>query len=54
MDLFVAIVAGPPTILLSDEPTICMVTHDPRYAHRASRTIHVFNGRVVDGLVEDA
>jgi putative ABC transport system ATP-binding protein len=27
--------------------TICMVTHDPRYAQRASRTIHLFDGRVV-------
>jgi len=29
--------------------TICMVTHDPRYADRAKRTIHLFDGRVVDG-----
>jgi putative ABC transport system ATP-binding protein len=28
--------------------TICMVTHDPRYAHRATRTIHLFDGRLVD------
>ena len=27
--------------------TICMVTHDPRYAGRAERTIHLFDGRVV-------
>jgi putative ABC transport system ATP-binding protein len=27
--------------------TICMVTHDPRYAHRARRTIELFDGRVV-------
>ena len=27
--------------------TICMVTHDPRYAHMAGRTIHLFDGRVV-------
>ena len=29
--------------------TICMVTHDPRYAHAAERTIHLFDGRIVDG-----
>jgi putative ABC transport system ATP-binding protein len=28
--------------------TICMVTHDPRYAAHASRTIHLFDGRVVE------
>jgi putative ABC transport system ATP-binding protein len=27
--------------------TICMVTHDPRYARHAERTIHLFDGRVV-------
>ena len=27
--------------------TICMVTHDPRYAHHAERTVHLFDGRVV-------
>ena len=29
--------------------TICMVTHDPRYADRAKRTIHLFDGRLGDG-----
>ena len=29
--------------------TICMVTHDPRYARHADRSIHLFDGRVVDG-----
>jgi len=29
--------------------TICMVTHDPRYAEIADRTIHLLDGRVVDG-----
>jgi putative ABC transport system ATP-binding protein len=29
--------------------TICMVTHDPRYADIADRTIHLLDGRVVDG-----
>jgi putative ABC transport system ATP-binding protein len=28
--------------------TICMVTHDPRYASYADRTIHLFDGRVVE------
>ena len=28
--------------------TICMVTHDPRYAAFADRNIHLFDGRVVD------
>jgi ABC-type lipoprotein export system ATPase subunit len=25
-----------------------MVTHDPRYAEHAQRTIHLFDGRIVD------
>ncbi len=64
--------AGSPSILLADEPTgnldshnaeavmellrnfhregttICMVTHDPRFASHADRQIHLFDGRVVD------
>ncbi len=28
--------------------TICMVTHDPRFARYAQRTIHLFDGRVVE------
>jgi putative ABC transport system ATP-binding protein len=28
--------------------TICMVTHDPRYARHADRTIHLFDGRVLE------
>ena len=63
---------GQPSILLADEPTgnldshngeavmellrelhcegstICMVTHDPRYASYADKTIHLFDGRIVD------
>jgi len=31
--------------------TICMVTHDPRYARHAERSIHLFDGKVVE---EDA
>ena len=64
--------AGSPSILLADEPTgnldshnaeavmellrelhrdgatICMVTHDPRYAAHADRGVHLFDGRVVE------
>jgi len=28
--------------------TICMVTHDPRYAEHADRMVHLFDGRVVE------
>jgi putative ABC transport system ATP-binding protein len=28
--------------------TICMVTHDPRYARHAQRQVHLFDGRVVE------
>jgi len=28
--------------------TICMVTHDPRYAAHADRSVHLFDGRVVE------
>jgi putative ABC transport system ATP-binding protein len=62
---------GRPSVLLADEPTgnldshngetvmsllrelhregatICMVTHDPRYARHADRSVHLFDGRVV-------
>ena len=33
--------------LHADGATICMVTHDPRYARYADRTIHLFDGQVV-------
>ena len=33
--------------LHSDGATICMVTHDPRFAAHAERQIHLFDGRVV-------
>ena len=33
--------------LHAEGATICMVTHDPRYAHVADRTIHMFDGQVV-------
>lgn len=28
--------------------TICIVTHDPRYARHADRTIHLYDGRIVE------
>lgn len=27
--------------------TICMVTHDPRYAEHAQRSVHIFDGQIV-------
>ena len=32
--------------------TICIVTHDPRFARHADRQIHLFDGRVVEESVE--
>jgi putative ABC transport system ATP-binding protein len=34
--------------------TICMVTHDPRYAQYADRTINLFDGRIVEENVKVA
>ena len=34
--------------------TICIVTRDPRYAGYADRTIHLFDGRVVEENIEAA
>jgi len=34
--------------LHAEGASICMVTHDPRYAEHAQRQIHMFDGRVVD------
>jgi len=31
--------------------TICMVTHDPRYAKYADRSIHLFDGRIVEDKI---
>ena len=63
---------GSPAVLLADEPTgnldshngeavmhllrelhqggatICMVTHDERFAQHADRTVHLFDGRIVE------
>jgi putative ABC transport system ATP-binding protein len=33
--------------LHNDGATICMVTHDPRFASFADRTLHLFDGKVV-------
>ena len=30
--------------------TVCMVTHDSRYAQHADREVNLFDGRVVDAL----
>jgi len=32
--------------------TVCMVTHDPRFARFADRTMHLFDGRVVEETAE--
>lgn len=40
--------------LHADGATICMVTHDPRYAHMAERTVHLFDGRIVDAAESHA
>jgi putative ABC transport system ATP-binding protein len=34
--------------------TICMVTHDPRYATYAGRSVHLFDGRLVTGNLQKA
>ena len=34
--------------LHAEGATICMVTHDPRYAHVADRSVHLFDGKLVD------
>jgi putative ABC transport system ATP-binding protein len=33
--------------LHAEGATICMVTHDPRYAEHADRTVHLFDGQIV-------
>jgi putative ABC transport system ATP-binding protein len=37
--------------LHEDGATICMVTHDPRFARHADRQIHLFDGRVLQEQV---
>ena len=41
---------GPAAELHRAGATICMVTHDARYASHAERTIHLFDGRVVEEI----
>jgi putative ABC transport system ATP-binding protein len=38
--------------LHADGATICMVTHDPRYASIADRTIHLLDGSIVEEQVK--
>jgi putative ABC transport system ATP-binding protein len=40
--------------LHADGSTICMVTHDPRYAEHADRSVHLFDGRVVRDEASEA
>src|SRR3979490_2959782 len=40
--------------LHSGGATICMVTHDPRYAGYADRTVRIFDGRVLEEQVQVA
>ena len=37
--------------LHSEGATICMVTHDPRFAARAQRNVMLFDGRIVEEQV---
>jgi putative ABC transport system ATP-binding protein len=34
--------------------TICMVTHAREYARRATRAVHLFDGRVVEDVARSA
>jgi putative ABC transport system ATP-binding protein len=34
--------------------TVCMVTHSHEYSRRASRAIHLFDGRVVEDVARAA
>jgi putative ABC transport system ATP-binding protein len=42
------------TELHREGATICMVTHDPRFTRHAERTVHLFDGRIVDAPLEEA
>jgi putative ABC transport system ATP-binding protein len=37
-----------------DGATICMVTHDPRYARHADRTVHLFDGHIVEDAATES
>ena len=41
-------------LLICAGSTICMVTHDPRYTKHAQRTIHLFDGRIVEDEIAEA
>ncbi len=38
--------------LHAEGATICLVTHDPRHARDAQRSIHLFDGQIVNGETE--
>jgi putative ABC transport system ATP-binding protein len=40
--------------LHSEGATICMVTHDPRYARHAQRSIHLFDGQIAEEHFNEA
>jgi len=40
--------------LHAEGATICLVTHDQRFARDAKRTVHLFDGQVVDGNMVNA
>jgi len=40
-------------LLIYAGSTICMVTHDPRYTKHAQRTIHLFDGRIVEDEIAE-
>ena len=40
--------------LHNEGATICMVTHDPRYTDYADRTVHLFDGRIVEDAAKVA
>ena len=40
--------------LHAEGSTICMVTHDPRYARHAGREVHLYDGRVVAGPQDES
>ncbi|MGH7942786.1 MAG: ABC transporter ATP-binding protein, partial [Limisphaerales bacterium] len=39
--------------LHADGATICLVTHDPRYARDAQKAIHLFDGQIVSEPVAE-
>src|SRR5437762_10869884 len=37
-----------------ERATICMVTHDPRFARCAERSVHLFDGRIMEESLESS